>query len=102
MMAHFSCIDAICSGAGAAWRSPGKSWCIEDDRETADLIVEGLRDRRFEVSVAYRGPDGLMSIMRATPDPVLCDVGIPNMTGLEVLQRSTRSRRSWDAYRSSF
>jgi DNA-binding NarL/FixJ family response regulator len=27
-----------------------------------------------------------MSIMRATPDPVLCDVGMPNITGLEVLQ----------------
>jgi CheY-like chemotaxis protein len=66
---------------------PRKIPCIEDDRETADLIVEELRDRGFEVGVAYGGPDGLMSIMRATPDLVLCDVSMPNMTGFEVLQR---------------
>jgi DNA-binding NarL/FixJ family response regulator len=68
-------------------QSVRKILCIEDDRETADLIAEELADRGYEASVAYSGPEGLMAIMRATPDLVLCDVSMPSMTGFEVLER---------------
>jgi len=61
--------------------------CIEDDRETAALIAEELADRGFEVSVAYSGQEGLMAVMRGTPDLILCDVGMPSMNGFEVLER---------------
>jgi DNA-binding NarL/FixJ family response regulator len=64
-----------------------KILCIEDDRETAGLIAEELVDRGFEVSLAYGGQEGLMAIMRATPDLVLCDVSMPKMTGFDVLER---------------
>ncbi|MFY9894658.1 MAG: response regulator transcription factor [Xanthobacteraceae bacterium] len=66
---------------------PRKILCIEDDRDTADLIAEELVDRGFEVSVAYGGQEGLMAIMKATPDLILCDVSMPAMTGFEVLER---------------
>jgi DNA-binding response OmpR family regulator len=61
--------------------------CIEDDREAARLIAEELTDRGFNVSIAFGGQEGLMDIMRATPDLVLCDVSMPTMTGFEVLER---------------
>ncbi len=64
-----------------------KILCIEDDRDTAGLIAEELADRGFEVSVAYGGQEGLMAIMRATPDLILCDISMPAMTGFEVLER---------------
>ncbi|HML08767.1 MAG TPA: response regulator [Xanthobacteraceae bacterium] len=64
-----------------------KILCIEDDRETARLIAEELTDRGFEVSVAESGQEGLMAIMRRTPDLVLCDVSMPTMTGFDVLER---------------
>ena len=64
-----------------------KILCIEDDRETAGLIAEELAERGFEVSVAYSGQEGLLAIMRATPDLILCDISMPTMTGLEVLER---------------
>jgi DNA-binding NarL/FixJ family response regulator len=64
-----------------------KILCIEDDRETAGLIAEELVDRDFQVSLAYSGQEGLMAIMRATPDLVLCDVSMPTMSGFEVLER---------------
>jgi DNA-binding response OmpR family regulator len=63
--------------------------CIEDDLETAGLIAEELSDRGFDVSLAYSGPEGLMTIMRSTPDLILCDVGMPGMTGFDVLERLT-------------
>lgn len=64
-----------------------KILCIEDDRETAALIAEELVERGFEVSVAYGGQEGLLAIMKSTPDLVLCDISMPSMTGLEVLKR---------------
>jgi DNA-binding NarL/FixJ family response regulator len=66
-----------------------KILCIEDDRETAALIAEELIDCGFEVSTAHGGEEGLLAIMKATPDLVLCDISMPTMTGFEVLERLT-------------
>jgi len=64
-----------------------KILCIEDNRETAALIAEELIDHGFEVSTAYGGQEGLLAVMKATPDLVLCDISMPSMTGFEVLER---------------
>jgi len=66
---------------------PKRILCIEDDRETAGLIAEELLDRGFEVRIAYGGQEGLLAIMKATPDLVLCDISMAAMTGFEVLDR---------------
>ena len=63
--------------------------CIEDDRETAALIAEELADREFEVSTACDGQEGFVAILKDKPDLVLCDIGVPIMSGFEVLERLT-------------
>lgn len=63
--------------------------CIEDDRETAQLIAEELDDRGFEVIVAHNGRDGFAAILANEPDLVLCDLSMPVMSGFEVLERLT-------------
>ena len=62
-------------------------YSIEDDRQTAALIAEELADRGLDIQLAYTGQEGLLSVMQATPDLILCDIGMPTMTGLEVLER---------------
>jgi DNA-binding response OmpR family regulator len=62
-----------------------KILCIEDDRDTASLICEELIDRGFEVRVAYNGREGLAAILKDPPDLVLSDVGMPGMSGFELL-----------------
>ena len=62
-----------------------KILCIEDDRDTASLICEELADRGFEVRVAYNGRAGLAAILKEPPDLVLSDVGMPGMSGFELL-----------------
>jgi DNA-binding NarL/FixJ family response regulator len=64
-----------------------KILCIEDDREAAALIAEELTDRSFDVVVAHDGHEGFVSILKNAPDLVLCDVGLPVMSGIEVLER---------------
>ncbi len=66
-----------------------KILCIEDDRDTAALISEELVDRGFEVRTAFNGRDGLSAILKEPPDLVLSDVGMPGMSGFELLERLT-------------
>jgi DNA-binding response OmpR family regulator len=68
---------------------PKKILCIEDDRETAALIVEELADRDFAAFAAHDGHEGLVAILKEMPDLVLCDINMPVMTGFDVLERLT-------------
>jgi DNA-binding response OmpR family regulator len=67
----------------------GRILCVEDDRDTASLICEELVDRGFEVSVAYNGRDALSAILKEPPNLVLSDIGMPGMSGFELLERLT-------------
>jgi DNA-binding NarL/FixJ family response regulator len=64
-----------------------KILCIEGDRETAGLIAKELADRGFAVEIAHSGQEGILAIMKATPDLVLCDISMPTMNGFEVQER---------------
>jgi DNA-binding response OmpR family regulator len=63
--------------------------CIEDDRETADLLAEDLAQRGFAVSLAFDGHEGLAALLSNKPDLVLCDVNMPVMSGFEVYEKLT-------------
>jgi len=63
--------------------------CIEDDRETADLLAEDLIDRGFIVRLAHDGHEGLSALLSEAPDLVLCDINMPVMSGFEVLEKLT-------------
>ena len=64
-----------------------KILCIEDDHETAKLIAEELTERGFDVIIAHDGHEGFIATLKGIPDLVLCDISLPNMSGLEVLTR---------------
>lgn len=66
-----------------------KILCIEDDRETASLIEEELREAGYQVELAYDGHNGLAAILAGSPDLVLSDISMPVMSGFDVLQRLT-------------
>jgi DNA-binding response OmpR family regulator len=63
--------------------------CVEDDRESASLICEELTDRGFDAAAAYNGRDALACILKDPPDLVLSDIGMPGMSGFELLERLT-------------
>jgi DNA-binding response OmpR family regulator len=66
-----------------------KILCVEDDCETAALIAEELESRGFHLRVAHDGRAALAAILEDAPDLVLSDVGMPVMSGLELLERLT-------------
>ena len=60
--------------------------CIEDHRDTADLIVEVLEDEGFDVTVVSDGPSALLTAREGCTLLIL-DIGLPRMDGLEVCRR---------------
>jgi DNA-binding NarL/FixJ family response regulator len=69
--------------------------CVDDDADTAALIREELVDRGFEVTIARSGMEGLAYIADHSPDLVLCDVGMPDMSGYELLERINSLQRRY-------
>jgi DNA-binding NarL/FixJ family response regulator len=63
--------------------------CIEDDWDTATLIAEELEQRGFDVVVANDGREGWALLLRSRPDVILCDINLPYMSGLEILESLT-------------
>jgi DNA-binding NarL/FixJ family response regulator len=63
--------------------------CIEDDWDTATLIAEELEQRGFDVAVAIDGREGWTLLLHSRPDVILCDINLPYMSGLEILEALT-------------
>ena len=60
---------------------------VEDDAALADLYRLALVEAGWAVDVEPNGASGLERIHTAAPDILLLDLGLPDMNGLEVLQR---------------
>ncbi len=57
---------------------------IDDNRDLADSMAMLLRFAGHEVRVAYDGRTGLALAGLQPPEVVICDITMPNMSGLEV------------------
>jgi signal transduction histidine kinase len=57
---------------------------VEDNEDSADMMSTWLEQLGHEVHVARTGPDAVALILKARPDVVLCDLGLPGMDGVDV------------------
>jgi DNA-binding response OmpR family regulator len=60
---------------------------IEDDLDLARVIVNGLTQERHTVEAVHSGDDGLEMLELNQFDVVVLDWELPQMTGIELLQR---------------
>ncbi|HEY6038440.1 MAG TPA: response regulator [Kofleriaceae bacterium] len=60
---------------------------IEDNDDVADTLAAWLETLGHRVTVARTGPKGLEMALTLKPQLVLCDIGLPEMDGVEVCQR---------------
>jgi PAS domain S-box-containing protein len=60
---------------------------IEDNPDAADTLKGALEIMGYSVEVAYDGPSGLAMARKLHPQAVLCDIGLPGMSGYEVGRR---------------
>lgn len=67
--------------------------CIEDEPTLLRTLGANLRTRGYEVDLAVNGEVGLEVAVGRRPDVVIVDLGLPGMSGLEVI----RSLRQWSS-----
>lgn len=56
---------------------PTRMLVVEDNQDTADVLRDVLQLAGHEVTVAYRGEQGLALARELRPDVILCDIGLP-------------------------
>jgi two-component system catabolic regulation response regulator CreB len=60
---------------------------VEDEPAIADTLVYALGTECFEVTHALTGADALAAVARGKFDVAILDIGLPDMTGLDVCRR---------------
>lgn len=65
--------------------SPLNFLLIEDQKFSVDLFRAAFSDHN--IRVAETGEEGLKAYLEAKPDIVFLDIGLPDISGLEVLQQ---------------
>jgi len=79
---------AAAPGPAAARRRPSTVLCVEDNRAN-QLLVQRLLARRSDVRLllAGDGQHGVQLARAMQPDVVLMDINLPDMSGLEAMER---------------
>lgn len=60
---------------------------IEDEKNICSFIETVLSPQNYHVTCAYTGAEGLHLISAVKPDVVLLDLGLPDMDGLEIIEK---------------
>jgi two-component system KDP operon response regulator KdpE len=60
---------------------------VEDDKDQANLFARALRTAGFETEIARAGDTALAQLAVAVPDVVVLDLGLPQVTGADVLRQ---------------
>ena len=61
---------------------------IDDEKSIRSTLREILEYEKFEVEEAKDGEDGLEMLKKAHYDIAICDIQMPKLTGIEVLQKA--------------
>jgi DNA-binding response OmpR family regulator len=60
---------------------------VDDSRDTVKIMQTILAANGYTVRVAHNGPEALAQVGAETPDLIILDVMMPQMSGMEVLSR---------------
>jgi two-component system phosphate regulon response regulator PhoB len=60
---------------------------VDDEKDLCELLVYNLTKAGYETSVAHNGRQALDAVAKRTPDLILLDVMLPELSGTEVASR---------------
>lgn len=76
---------ADAAGRPAASGTPARVLVVDDEQPILRALGTNLRARGYAIDVAATGEDALALAARHRPDAVILDLGLPGMSGLEVI-----------------
>jgi signal transduction histidine kinase len=79
--------SAVRSAVQAGFNEALSIVVVEDNEDAADTMATWLQQLGHEVRVARTGLEGVTMATEARPDIVLCDIGLPEIDGMEVCRR---------------
>ncbi len=69
---------------------------VDDEKETAEMLKEGLMREGYGVVLAFDGEEALLKIKEDNPDVILLDLLLPKLNGFEVLKEvKERFKDKW-------
>jgi len=74
--------------------SDGKILIIEDDVTFQKIVVENIERRGMKALVSSTGKEGLEQAKTSNPSAIILDVGLPDINGLELLEKLKKDRRT--------
>jgi PAS domain S-box-containing protein len=74
----------LAQSPAAASRRAKRIVVVDDNQDAADSLTALLRIKGHQVEVAYDGESAIALVMRALPDLVLLDIGLPGKSGYQV------------------
>lgn len=76
--------------------TPATVLIVDDDIPIATFLMELLSDEGYRVHAIHRGGQVLDEVARLTPDVVLLDVNLPDMSGYDVCRQLAASKATID------
>jgi CheY-like chemotaxis protein len=64
---------------------------VDDETAITDLLAETLGEEGYTIRVAHDGASALLDILARQPALIILDIGMPVMTGDELLRRLRRN-----------
>jgi PAS domain S-box-containing protein len=65
---------------------------VDDNRDVAESLTQLLKMLGHQAHAVYNGAEALEAVLRLKPDLVICDIGLPDISGHEVAERLRRER----------
>jgi DNA-binding response OmpR family regulator len=69
---------------------------LENEADLGHLVVFNLRRKRYDITVAHDGREGLGRILKERPDLVTLDLMLPGMNEYQALKEMQRDQRSYN------
>ena len=78
------------SGKPMAESTGRKILIVDDNTELAEMIAQFLTNQGFQISIAQNGSKAIDHVLIESPELVLLDLHLPDMTGVEVLKKISK------------
>jgi CheY-like chemotaxis protein len=77
-------IEEFDAGTNAVRNKSLKILIIDDNKDLAEIICELISSLGYITASAHNGREGITKARALQPDVIICDIGLPDMSGFEV------------------